>query len=99
MSMGTVLHVPLVVTDQLASETSKLRSVHGYSLVATVLEPPAVALGDFERPDRLAVLFGCEGHGLSAEWIARCDDASRSQCAPERSRSISRSRPGSCCTR
>jgi tRNA G18 (ribose-2'-O)-methylase SpoU len=73
VSMGTVLRLPVVVLDDLASAAERLRNEHGYELAATVLDPEAIALGAFHRPDRLVVVLGSEGHGLDREWVGRCD--------------------------
>jgi tRNA G18 (ribose-2'-O)-methylase SpoU len=74
VSMGMALRVPVVTCEDLDGPLEALRRDHGYRLAATVLEPPAVALGRYAAPDRLAVLFGCEAHGLDPRWVARCDD-------------------------
>jgi tRNA G18 (ribose-2'-O)-methylase SpoU len=73
VSMGTVLRLPIVVSDDLEADAARLRAEHGYALAATVLDPRAIALGSYQRPDRLAVVFGCEGHGLDRAWVERCE--------------------------
>jgi tRNA G18 (ribose-2'-O)-methylase SpoU len=73
VSMGTVLRLPVVIADDLEAAADQLTRTHGYKLVATVVDPEAIALNDFQRAARLVVAFGSEGHGLDPEWLARCD--------------------------
>jgi tRNA G18 (ribose-2'-O)-methylase SpoU len=61
VSMGTALRVPTRIEV----------GIEGW--VETVTDADAVPLHDFDRPDRLAVLFGCEGTGLPPVWVGRCD--------------------------
>lgn len=72
-SMGAPLKLPVRTTDDLLNELRTLRQELGVVLAATVLDPAAQRLGSWLRPPRLAVLFGSEGHGLSAELRALCD--------------------------
>lgn len=45
----------------------------GFSLVASTLAPGAVPLDDIEVPEKVALLLGTEGQGLSAAWSAAAD--------------------------
>lgn len=72
VSMGSVLRVPVVENENLAEVVESLVRELGVHTVATVTDPRALSLNRFHPPDRLAVLFGNEGHGLSPEWIERC---------------------------
>ncbi len=72
VSMGAAFQLPIVQTAQLPAQ---LRAIHEESHVqswAAVVDPHAAAFDALERPDRLAVLLGSEGHGLSADWLALC---------------------------
>jgi tRNA G18 (ribose-2'-O)-methylase SpoU len=73
VSMGMALHVPVVTPDDLPSALARLRSVWGFTLAATVLDPPAEPVDRFEPSGRVALLLGSEGHGLEPEWVALCD--------------------------
>lgn len=73
VSMGTALRMPVIVASDLAGAVERCRAVHGFSFVATVTDPEAVSLDGFRRPDRLGVVLGSEAHGLSADWVSRCD--------------------------
>jgi tRNA G18 (ribose-2'-O)-methylase SpoU len=73
VSMGSALGVPIIVSEDLATEIRRLRADLGFEIVATVLDPSAESLHVYSRPDRLALMLGSEGHGLEAEWLALCD--------------------------
>jgi tRNA G18 (ribose-2'-O)-methylase SpoU len=73
VSMGTVLRLPVVMADNLERVADRLRRTHGYKLIATVVDPKAIPLDDFQRAGRMVVAFGSEGHGLDPEWVERCD--------------------------
>jgi tRNA G18 (ribose-2'-O)-methylase SpoU len=72
VSMGAALSVPIVEPEDFADTLASLKA-NGVQLVATVLDPDAEPLMTAGRPDRLALLFGNEAHGLSSEEIAACD--------------------------
>jgi tRNA G18 (ribose-2'-O)-methylase SpoU len=73
VSMGTVLDLPVIPCDDLASRLDLLRAERGLRLVATVTDPDAEPIDRFERPPRLAIVMGSEAHGLDPDWVARCD--------------------------
>lgn len=73
VSMGTVLRLPLVQSDDLTRDLLRLRDRWHVQLAATVLDPSAEPLEACRRPKRLALLFGSEGHGLERSWIDLCD--------------------------
>jgi tRNA G18 (ribose-2'-O)-methylase SpoU len=72
VSMGTVLRRPVLSWDDLAPVARSLQQ-SGVSLAATVVDPDAVSLNSYRRPDRLGLVLGCEGNGLPADWVALCD--------------------------
>lgn len=73
VSMGTLFRLPIRVADNLAEDLTALAADHGYTRVATVLDPAATPLPLAQRPPRLALLFGSEGHGLDEETLRLCD--------------------------
>jgi tRNA G18 (ribose-2'-O)-methylase SpoU len=73
VSMGTVLRLPVIASDDLIRDTEQLHSSWGFERAATVLDPAAESLDAFRRPDRLALFLGSESEGLDPEWIERCD--------------------------
>jgi tRNA G18 (ribose-2'-O)-methylase SpoU len=72
VSMGAVLQIPIIETADLASELESLRSAR-FEIVATVLDPTVEELRGSIRPERVALLFGSEGHGLGDQWLSHCD--------------------------
>ena len=74
VSMGTVLQVPWTrVGDWLA--TRELLTASGFHVAALALTADAVPLRDFaaNAPDRVALVLGTEGEGLTAEALAAAD--------------------------
>jgi tRNA G18 (ribose-2'-O)-methylase SpoU len=72
-SMGTVFKLPMVMSKSIVDDLRTLRSGQGLSFSATVLDDEAVPLETAARPARFGLLFGNEGHGLSPEVVAECD--------------------------
>lgn len=72
-SMGASLQLPWrrMSSDE---ELNRLREA-GFALVAATLAPGALALEEFTPGERLALLLGNEGHGLSEAWTSAADAA------------------------
>ncbi|MCH8922224.1 MAG: RNA methyltransferase [Planctomycetes bacterium] len=75
VSMGTVFKLPVVQSDDLLSDLQWLQSTAGYQLIATVTDEDAIPLHRAGRPQKLALLLGSEGPGLSQELIDQCDQS------------------------
>jgi tRNA G18 (ribose-2'-O)-methylase SpoU len=73
VSMGSALRVPVFVVDDLATAINRLRDDLGFVTIATVLDPTAEPIETFRPPERLALMFGCEGYGLDPQWLAHCE--------------------------
>lgn len=71
-SMGTVFGLPWVRMTDSRADLARLREA-GFVLAAMALTPDAVALDEFEAPNKLALLMGTEGAGLSPDWLAEAD--------------------------
>ena len=73
-SMGAVFTLPWARLDPSVSLRTLLA---GWSLVALALQDGAVDLATYAHgvgaADRVAVMLGTEGHGLSAAWLAAAD--------------------------
>ncbi|QJU54710.1 RNA methyltransferase [Herbiconiux sp. KACC 21604] len=74
VSMGTVLQVPWTRTGPWHELAPQLHA-RGFHIAALALTPDAVSLRDFERrlPERVALVLGAEGDGLTAEALAAAD--------------------------
>lgn len=78
VSMGTVLQVPWTrVRDW--GQTRLLLTTSGFHVAALALTPDAVSLRDFAptAPEKLAIVLGAEGDGLTPEAVAAADTVVR----------------------
>jgi tRNA G18 (ribose-2'-O)-methylase SpoU len=73
VSMGASLRVPIREPTDLVDDLNQLRDPLSVQLAATVLDSTAEPLCSAVRPDRFALLFGSEGHGLDSALVALCD--------------------------
>jgi len=74
VSVGTVLQVPWTRTGDWPS-TRALLTANGFHVAALALTDDAVSLRDFAAaaPDKVALVLGTEGEGLTPEAIAAAD--------------------------
>lgn len=74
VSMGTVLQVPWTRVGEWDSTGAMLRA-SGFHIAALALEPGAVSLRSFAAvaPERVALVLGAEGEGLTREAIEAAD--------------------------
>ena len=74
VSMGTVFQVPWTRIDPWPGGVQVLRD-HGFTVAAFALGDGAISLDDLvaDQPDRLAMIFGTEGDGLSRLAIKGAD--------------------------
>jgi tRNA G18 (ribose-2'-O)-methylase SpoU len=74
VSMGTVFQVPWTRIDPWPAGVEVLRD-HGFTAAAFALGDGAISLDDLaaDQPDRLAMIFGTEGDGLSRLAIRGAD--------------------------
>ena len=77
VSMGTVFQIPwtLIPEADWKQEGPRLLSGLGFRSAALALREDTLSLEDprLKQAERLAILLGAEGDGLSEETIARCD--------------------------
>jgi len=73
VSMGTVFHVPLILSDDLHRDLRALREEWDFELAATVLDPAAEPLAGSARGPRLGLLLGNEAQGLARTDVLACD--------------------------
>ena len=74
VSMGTVLQVPWTRVGDWAS-TRELLAASGFHIAALALSDASVPLKEFaaSAPDRVALVLGAEGEGLTAEALVAAD--------------------------
>jgi len=74
VSMGTVMQVPWTRAASLEELLNQLHE-HGFHIAALALQPDAIPLDKFaaDPPEKLAVMFGSEGDGLSRSALAGAD--------------------------
>lgn len=74
VSMGTVFQVPWTRMHDWIGDLDELRA-QGYTVAALALSDGAVSLDEFavDAPQRVALVLGAEGDGLSARALAAAD--------------------------
>lgn len=74
VSMGTVLQVPWTRLPEWPEARALLHS-SGFHIAAMALSDDAISLRDFARkqPEKIALVFGSEGDGLSRQALEACD--------------------------
>ncbi|KRC62715.1 rRNA methyltransferase [Agromyces sp. Root81] len=74
VSMGTVFQVPWTRLPEWP-EAAELLHAHGFTIAALALADDAVSLPDLaaDAPERLALVFGAEGDGLSRTALESAD--------------------------
>lgn len=73
LSMGGVLRVPFIRSEDLVIDLDRLGKQWGFDRVATVLDSHAQRLDGASWKPRTALVFGNEFEGLSPQWLAVCD--------------------------
>jgi tRNA G18 (ribose-2'-O)-methylase SpoU len=81
-SIGHVLTVPWARSRDWPDDLDRLRWQWGLTVVGAATDAGARPLDELEPPERVALLVGTEGEGLSAGALARCDARVRIPMAP-----------------
>ena len=70
VSMGTIFQVPWTRVDN----DLHILSVMGFATAALALSPEAISIADvrLQEEDKLALIFGTEGYGLSQATLEQC---------------------------
>lgn len=71
-SMGASLSLPWRRMSDATTDLQRIRGA-GFQLVASSLSPDATTLDSFTPGEKVALLLGSEGHGLSPHWVAAAD--------------------------
>ena len=74
VSMGTVLQVPWTRLPEWPDARAQLHNA-GFHIAAMALSDDAISLRDFaqNQPEKVALVFGSEGDGLSRQALDACD--------------------------
>ena len=73
VSMGHALSISYAVSADWLADLQRLKCEWGMTLVAAEIAPHAMPLWQMPAADRIGLVFGSEGHGLSAATLAVCD--------------------------
>ncbi len=74
VSMGSILRVPIVVSNPLADVVDRLVDTSSLRLFAAVADPSAIPFEQVALPARSALVLGDEDQGIDPEWLARCHE-------------------------
>ncbi|MEU0569984.1 RNA methyltransferase [Nonomuraea sp. NPDC005983] len=74
VSMGAVFSIPYARMDNWFTGLEQLREA-GYQLLALTPDQSAVPMDTVKMTDRVALLLGSEGDGLSSRWLHEADEA------------------------
>ncbi len=72
VSMGSVLRLPVIVSDRLDALAAQLVTDLDVEFWAAVADPSAASFETKRRPDRLALVLGDEDQGVGSDWLNRC---------------------------
>lgn len=72
VSMGAVFKLDITISGDLTADLRRLTDEYGVTLVATVLDRNAEPLSQMEPLERLGLVIGHEGFGLSDETVRVC---------------------------
>lgn len=73
VSMGAIFKLPLLQSNDMARDLTRLKHEWNVELIATVLEPDAESLASSRRKQKVGILFGNEAQGLDQQSLALCD--------------------------
>ncbi|MFI6296415.1 TrmH family RNA methyltransferase [Nonomuraea sp. NPDC050790] len=76
VSMGSVFSIPYARMDNWFDGLARLREL-GFRTLALTPDQSAVALDEVKMGERVALLLGSEGDGLSSRWLREADEAVR----------------------
>jgi tRNA G18 (ribose-2'-O)-methylase SpoU len=74
VSMGSILRVPVLVSERLADDIDHVIKAFGLRLLGAVPDPSAIPYDQVARPLRLGLVLGDEDRGIDPEWLSRCHE-------------------------
>ncbi len=74
VSMGQLFRLALFRPDDLAGFLERLRTEHGFRLVAAERTARSVSLASYRPSSRIVLLLGNEGRGLEPCWLDMADE-------------------------
>jgi tRNA G18 (ribose-2'-O)-methylase SpoU len=72
VSMGSILQIPVIVSERLGELADNLVHDLQVELLAAVVDPVATPFDRLAWPERLGLVLGDEDRGIEAEWLDRC---------------------------
>ncbi|WP_101787157.1 TrmH family RNA methyltransferase [Nonomuraea indica] len=84
VSMGAVFSIPYARMDNWFTGLDRIREA-GFRTLALTPDQSVTSLDEVKMTDRVALLLGSEGDGLSSRWLAEADEA---VCIPMSSRAM-----------
>ncbi|MBB6351262.1 tRNA G18 (ribose-2'-O)-methylase SpoU [Nonomuraea muscovyensis] len=84
VSMGAVFSIPYARMDDWFTGLEEIRKA-GYQTLALTPEQSVTSLDEVKMTERVALLLGSEGDGLSSRWLEEADEA---VCIPMSSRAM-----------
>jgi tRNA G18 (ribose-2'-O)-methylase SpoU len=72
-SVGHVLHIPFARSQDFPADLMRLKTEWGLTLIGAETKLGARPVWEGPQADRLGIILGSEGYGLSPETIACCD--------------------------
>ncbi len=72
VSMGSVLRIPVAVSERLSELVDGMIGHTGLELLAAVPDPAAVPYDQVARPFRLGLVLGDEDRGVERAWLEKC---------------------------
>jgi tRNA G18 (ribose-2'-O)-methylase SpoU len=72
VSMGSILRIPVTVSNRLGELLDKLAHIDRVELHAAVADPAAEPFDQVFRTERLGLVLGEEDQGIEPEWLERC---------------------------
>ena len=73
VSMGTIFDIDISKTENLSETLDFLRKERNFGIIAAELAENSVSLRDYHFPDKFAIIFGTESHGIQDNILDVCD--------------------------